>query len=182
MNCVCVFCGSYDGARAAYRGAAQRMGEALAQRGLSLVYGGGSTGLMGALADAALVSGGRVVGVVPAGLFPDAIVHRGLSELRLVGSMHERKALMAQLADAFIAMPGGMGTLEELCEILTWRQIGLHQKQCGLLNVDGYYDPLLALLDHAVGEGFIRAENRRSLLVEADPNRLLDRLGDRGLV
>jgi uncharacterized protein (TIGR00730 family) len=177
MRRVCVFCGSYDGARAAYREAAQRMGAALARRGLTLVYGGGSTGLMGALADAALDHGGRVIGVVPAGLFPDDIVHHGLSELRLVGSMHERKALMAQLADAFVALPGGMGTLEELCEALTWRQIGLHRKPCGLLNVDRFYDPLLAMLDHTVGEGFIKLEHRMSILVEDDPNLLLDQFG-----
>jgi uncharacterized protein (TIGR00730 family) len=154
------------------------MGAALAGAGIGLVYGGGRVGLMGALADAALAAGGEVIGVIPEALVAWEVAHQGLSDLRVVGSMHERKALMADLADAFIAMPGGYGTLEELCEVLTWSQLGLHRKPCGLLNVEGYYDPLLALLDHAVAEGFLRREHRALVLQEQEPGRLLALLRD----
>jgi uncharacterized protein (TIGR00730 family) len=157
--------------------AARQLGAALAERGQSLVYGGGNVGLMGAVADAALHAGGRVVGVIPQHLDDWEVGHRGLTELEVVGSMHERKARMADLADAFVALPGGLGTFEELFEILTWAQLGLHQKPFGLLNTLGYYAPLLALLDTAVQERFLRPEHRALVLEEpTDPNRLLDSL------
>ncbi|HET6921536.1 MAG TPA: TIGR00730 family Rossman fold protein [Anaeromyxobacteraceae bacterium] len=177
MRRVCVFCGSAAGARPAYRRAAARLGEVLARRGLGLVYGGGSIGLMGVLADAALAAGGEVVGVIPRRLARKEIAHAGLKRLYVVPSMHARKARMADLADAFVAMPGGMGTLEELTEVLTWAQLGLHAKPCALLDVAGYWRPLIRLLDHAVEERFLRPEHRRLLLVERGPERLLDRLG-----
>jgi uncharacterized protein (TIGR00730 family) len=152
------------------------MGELLARRGLGLVYGGGCVGLMGILADAVLAAGGEVIGVIPAALMAREVGHTGVTELRVVGSMHERKALMADLSDAFVALPGGFGTLEEFCEVLTWAQLGIHRKPCGLLNADGYYDPLLALLDHAVAERFLRPAHRALVLEERDLERLLDRL------
>lgn len=173
---VCVFCGSAAGKRPAYRRAAERLGGELARRGLGLVYGGGSIGLMGVLADAALAAGGEVVGVIPRGLARKEIAHAGLTRLEVVPSMHARKAAMADQADAFVAMPGGMGTLEELTEVLTWAQLGLHQKPCALLDVAGYWRPLIRLLDHAVEERFLRPDHRRLLLVERGPERLLDRL------
>jgi uncharacterized protein (TIGR00730 family) len=141
-----------------------------------LVYGGGNVGLMGVLADAVLERGGRVVGVIPESLMAKEVGHAGLTDLRIVNSMHERKALMADLSDAFIAMPGGFGTLEEFCEVVTWSQLGIHVKPCGLLNVEGYYDPLLALFDHAVREGFLREENRRLVLQDCEPDRLLQKM------
>ena len=174
---VCVFCGSAAGARPAYRRAATRLGVELARRELGLVYGGGSIGLMGVVADAALAAGGEVVGVIPRSLARKEIAHAGLTRLQVVPSMHARKAMMADLADAFVAMPGGMGTLEELTEVLTWAQLGLHAKPCALLDVAGYWRPLVRLLDHAVEERFLRPEHRRLLLVERSPERLLDRLG-----
>ena len=173
---VCVFCGSAAGSRPAYRRAAARLGAELARRELGLVYGGGSIGLMGVVADAALAAGGEVVGVIPRSLARKEIAHAGLTRLQVVPSMHARKAMMADLADAFVAMPGGMGTLEELTEVLTWAQLGLHAKPCALLDVAGYWRPLVRLLDHAVEERFLRPEHRRLLLVERGPERLLDRL------
>jgi len=152
------------------------MGQLLARRGIELVYGGGKVGLMGRIADACLQSGGRVTGVVPRHLVAKEIAHSGLSELHVVGSMHERKAMMADLADAFIAMPGGYGTWEEFCEVLTWSQLGLQRKACALLNVSGYYDPLLAMADRAIQEGFVRDVHRELLLSDTDATRLLDRL------
>lgn len=175
MQRVCIFCGSHTGSRPVYIAAAHEMGVALAQRGVDLVYGGGHVGLMGILADTVLKHGGRVIGIMPQHLFDKEIAHNGLTELRVVGSMHERKALMATLADAFIALPGGYGTFEEFCEILTWGQLGLHHKPCGLLNVKGFYDPLLALFDHAVSEGFVREIYRTMVLVDTDPTQLLNR-------
>jgi hypothetical protein len=172
---VCVFCGSNTGAQGDYAAAAARLGVLLGERGLGVVYGGGNVGLMGILADAALASGATVIGVIPEKLVAVELAHRGLSELRVVGSMHERKALMAELADAFIALPGGLGTLDELFETWTWGQLGYHGKPCGLLDVGRYFGPLIAFLDHAVAEGFIRPEHRRMILVETDPARLLDR-------
>jgi hypothetical protein len=172
---VCVFCGSSDGARSSYREAAAMLGRVLAARRIGVVYGGGNVGLMGALADAALGAGGDVIGVIPEHLVNKELAHRGV-DLRIVHSMHERKALMADLADAFIALPGGYGTLEEFCEVLTWSQLGLHAKPCGLLNVDGYYDSLLGLFDHAVAEGFVRSPSRDIVLVDDQAARLLDRL------
>ncbi len=176
MNHICVFCGSHEGTRAGYREAAVALGGLIARRGWTLVYGGASVGLMGALADAALEGGGEVIGILPAALQDREIAHRSLTELRLVDSMHARKQAMADLADAFIALPGGIGTLEELCEMLTWSQLGLHHKPVGILNVEHYYDPLLALIDNAFRDGFIREKHRHRYLAEEDPARLLDRL------
>jgi len=176
MKYICIFCGSSLGFRPAYREAAEAMGEVLVKRGLELVYGGGNVGLMGLIADAVLAAGGEAIGVIPEFLAEKEIAHTGLTQLHIVNSMHDRKALMAKLADAFIALPGGYGTLEEFCEILTWAQLGLHQKPQGLLNVEGYYDPLLQLFDRAVDDQFLRAD-LRNLVIEADDSEvLLDRL------
>jgi uncharacterized protein (TIGR00730 family) len=163
---LCVFTGSSPGAHPAYAQAAEELGRALAGHGIGLVYGGASVGLMGAVADAALEAGGEVVGVIPQVLVDREIAHPGVSDLRVVGSMHERKALMADLADGFVALPGGMGTLEELFEVYTWTQLGLYSKPLGLLDVRGYYAQLAAFLDHAVAEGFVTPENRGMLVVE----------------
>ena len=176
MKRVCVFCGSRNGTRDQYVAAARRTGEALARRGIGLVYGGGGIGLMGVLADAAVSAGGDVVGVIPEALMAREVARRGLTDLRVVASMHERKALMAELADAFVALPGGFGTLEEFCESLTWAQLGIHRKPCGLLNVEGFFDPLLLLFDHAVRERFVSPDHRSLVVVEEDPERLLDAL------
>ena len=174
MKRVCVFCGASPGRKPVHLEAARLAGRTLAGRGLALVYGGGSVGLMGAVADGALEAGGEVVGVIPRALQLRELAHRGLTSLHVVGSMHERKARMAELADAFVALPGGLGTLEELAEILTWAQLGLHAKPCGLLDVEGYYAPLIAFVDHAVAEGFVRAEHRRILHVAPTLDALLD--------
>jgi hypothetical protein len=173
---VCVFCGSSPGARPEYIEAAQAMGRALAARDIGLVYGGGNVGLMGAVADATLEAGGRVLGVIPQSLVDWEVAHRGLTELRVVGSMHERKALMAEACDAFVALPGGFGTFEEFCEVLTWSQLGLHPqpKPCGIVNVADFYRPLLALFDHAVQERFVRPEHHSLVLVEDSPEALLE--------
>ena len=171
---ICVFCGANPGASPAYATAAAQLGRALGASGRRLVYGGGHVGLMGAVADAALAAGGEVVGVMPQHLVDREIAHRGLTELRVVQSMHERKAAMAELAEGFAVLPGGLGTLEEFFEIWTWGQLGLHRKPYGLLNVAGFFDPLLAFLDHAVGERFVRAEHRALLVVESDAGRLLE--------
>lgn len=176
MKRLCVFCGSSKGSRAVYAEAAEELGALLARRGIELVYGGGCVGLMGIVADATLRAGGHVIGVIPQALVIKEVVHEGLPDLRVVKSMHERKALMADLSDGFIAMPGGFGTYEEFCEILTWAQLGLHKKPFGLLNVAGFYDPLLALFDHAVAEGFIRPGHRELVLVDANAEALLQRL------
>lgn len=173
---VAVFCGSSPGVRPAYTGAARALGAALAAGGLGLVYGGGRVGLMGAVADAVLEGGGEATGVIPYALVQREVAHAGLTELHVVDTMHERKAKMAALADAFVALPGGMGTLEELTETLTWAQLGVHRKPCALLDVDGYYAPLAAFFDHAAAEGFIREEHRALLLVEQNPAVLLARL------
>lgn len=170
---ICVFCGSSGGVRPSYRQAAEALGTLLVERGLGLVYGGSHLGLMGAVADTVLARGGAVTGVIPQMLVDKEVAHRGLPDLRVAGSMHERKALMAELADAFIALPGGYGTLEEFFEVVTWSQLGVHRKPCGLLNVDGYYDPLLRLLDRAVDEGFLKPLNRELVIAEKDPERLL---------
>jgi uncharacterized protein (TIGR00730 family) len=170
---VCVFSGSSPGARPAYRAMARSLGTSLARAGLGLVYGGAKVGLMGALADAAIESGGEAIGVIPKALVDKELAHPGLTELRVVASMHERKQQMAELADAFVALPGGMGTLEEMAEILTWAQLGIHAKPCGLLNVEGYYDRLTHFLDHAVAERFITPEHRSMLVVAATPGELL---------
>jgi uncharacterized protein (TIGR00730 family) len=176
MKRLCVFCGSSAGGRTIYADAAQRLGKAMAARGLAVVYGGGHIGLMGILADCVLDRGGSVIGVIPQSLVDKELAHEHLSELRVVLTMHQRKAQMADLADGFLALPGAFGTADELFEILTWAQLGLHAKPIGLLNVAGYFDPLLAWLDHAVREGFLRSAHRRLLLEKEDPERLLDRL------
>jgi uncharacterized protein (TIGR00730 family) len=173
---LCIFCGSSPGARDDYANATTELAQLLARRGIGVVYGGASVGLMGSLADAALGAGGEVIGVIPAALEAKEIAHPGLTELRVVDSMHERKALMAQLSDGFVALPGGSGTLEELFEVFTWSQLGLHRKACALLNVAGYYDGLEAFLDHAVRERFLRAEHRAMLLCEDTPPAVLDAL------
>ena len=174
MNRICVFAGSNPGTSATYRAAADELGRTLARRRIGLVYGGARVGLMGALADAALASGGEVIGVIPEALVAREIAHAGLSELRLVGSMHERKALMNELADGFIALPGGWGTLEEWFEVLTWGQLGLHRKPCGLLNAAGYFDGLLRFIDHMIQQGFVRPEFRSAIVQTAAPEALLD--------
>ncbi len=175
MKRICVFAGSSPGANEEYRLAAVELGGALAARGIELVYGGGCVGLMGVLADAALARGGRVIGVIPHTLMVREVGHRGLTDLHVVDSMHDRKAMMAELSDGFIALPGGFGTLEETFEILTWAQLGLHAHPCGVLNVEGYFDSLLAFLDHSVSEAFVREAHRSMLLVDDSPHRLLDR-------
>jgi len=173
MERVCVFCGSSPGARPEYGEAAEALGRALVEAGLGLVYGGASVGLMGWIADTVLAGSGEVIGVIPESMAKKEIAHGGLSDLRVVGSMHERKAMMADLASGFIALPGGLGTFEELFEILTWAQLGMHKKPIGLLNVGGYYDPLLMMLDRAVGQQFVRPEHHGLLLVSTDPEALL---------
>jgi uncharacterized protein (TIGR00730 family) len=173
---ICVFCGSNLGITPVYRDAAVALGRLLAARGIELVYGGGNVGLMGVLADTVLELGGRVIGVIPESLMAKEVGHVGLTELRIVKSMHERKALMADLSDGFIAMPGGFGTFEEFCEVVTWSQLGIHAKACGLLNIEGYYDPLLALFDHSVREGFLRGENRRLVLEDRNAEQLLEKM------
>ena len=175
MKCVCVFCGSSSGASPVYLEAARAMGRTLAERGIGLVYGGGGVGLMGAVADAVLAAGGEAVGVIPRALQLRELAHPKLTELHVVGSMHERKAKMAELAQGFVALPGGMGTLEEFAEILTWAQLGLHACPIGLLDVAGYYGPLIAFFDRAVAEGFVRPEHRRLMVVSEAPGALLDR-------
>ena len=176
MRRLCVFLGSNTGRRPQYEQAAVALGTILAQQGIALVYGGASVGLMGALADAALKAGGEVIGVIPQRLVDKEIAHTGLSDLRIVGSMHERKALMAELSDGFIALPGGAGTLEELFEVWTWAQLGSHAKPCAMLNVEGYFDRLLGFLDHSVEESFMRREHRDMLLSAQDSAELLDKL------
>jgi uncharacterized protein (TIGR00730 family) len=176
MKRICVFCGSSSGRRPEYRAAAEELGRELARRKIGLVYGGGNVGLMGALADAALSAGGEVTGIIPEHLVAKEAGHNGLTKLHVVRSMHERKALMADLSDAFIALPGGLGTLEEFCEVLTWSQLGLHSKPCGILNVAGFYSPLLAVFDHLVEERFVSPENRALVLARQSPCELLQAL------
>jgi uncharacterized protein (TIGR00730 family) len=176
MQRVCVFCGSSPGARPAYAEATAEVARLLAGEGIGVVYGGGHVGLMGVLADTVMAAGGEAIGVMPQALVDREIGHTGISELRVVGSMHERKALMADLSDAFIALPGGAGTLEELFEVYTWAQLGLHDKPCGLLDVEDYFSGLVGFLDHAVDERFLREEHRAMLIVEREPRALIDRL------
>ena len=175
MRRICVFCGASPGRGEGYRDLAGAVGRGLAERGIGVVYGGGRVGLMGALADAALAAGGEVVGVIPRRLVDRELAHPGLTELHIVGSLHERKARMAELADGFIALPGGLGTLEELSEVASWAQLDLHAKPIGLLGRDGYWAPLMAFLDRAVEEGFISTDHRRLLQVDADLDTLLAR-------
>jgi uncharacterized protein (TIGR00730 family) len=181
LHTVCVFCAASPGAAPVYVERAHAMGRFLAESGRRLVYGGGRTGLMGALAEGALAGGGEVIGIMPRHLVDREVAHTGLSELRVVESMHERKALLAELSDGFLAMPGGLGTLEELFEVWTWGQLGLHRKPYGLLEVAGFYGPLLTFLDHAVEEGFIRREYRELLVVETDPAALISRMESVGV-
>ena len=176
MRRVCVFCGSRAGRRAAYAAAAAALGAAIARRGLGLVYGGASVGLMGTVADAALAAGGEVIGVLPEGLARREIAHAGLAELHIVDSMHARKTMMADAADAFVALPGGLGTLEEVFEVWTWSQLGIHAKPVGFLDVEGYFAGLFDFLDRSVAEGFVSAPHRGLALREEEPDRLLDRL------
>ena len=176
MNAICVFCGSASGDEPVYTAGAQRLAAALVASGRSLVYGGGSVGLMGALADAVLAAGGHVTGVIPRMLWEREVGHRGLPDLRIVETMHERKALMAELAEGFIAMPGGIGTLEEFFEIWTWAQLGVHRKPCGILNVSAYYDPMLSMIDGMVRRKFLKPEYRHMIVVDADPAALLAKM------
>jgi uncharacterized protein (TIGR00730 family) len=173
---VCVFCGSSTGNRPEYRDAAERLARELTRRHIGLVFGGGCVGLMGVIADTVLAAGGHVIGVIPHALVAREVAHKSLPDLRIVNSMHERKAMMAELSDAFIALPGGFGTFEEFCEVVTWTQLGLHRKRCGLLNVLGFYDPLLGLFDRAVADGFVKPSNRDLVIADDDPAALLNRL------
>jgi uncharacterized protein (TIGR00730 family) len=173
---ICVYCGSNPGRLPVYKEQAQVFARELVKRELGLVYGGSSVGIMGVVADTVLAEGGRAIGIIPEALVRKEVEHKGLTELHVVGSMHERKAMMAQKSDGFVALPGGVGTLEELFETWTWAQLGFHGKPCGLLNVAGYYDKLAGFVDHMVGESFMKPEHRAMLIVESEPSRLLDRL------
>jgi uncharacterized protein (TIGR00730 family) len=173
---VCVFCGSSPGTNPAYVAAARDTGFALARRDLELVYGGGKVGLMGVVSDTVLSAGGKVTGIIPDGLWQREIGHTGVTDLRVVGSMHERKAMMAEMSDGFIALPGGFGTFEEFCEAVTWTQLGLHDKPCGLLNIEGYYEGLLELFDRAEKDGFLPRAHRDLVLADGDPESLLERM------
>ena len=174
---LCVFCGSSTGSHPAYFEAANQLGRELANAGVTLVFGGGRVGLMGVLADSVLAAGGQAIGVMPRPLVEKEIAHTSLTKLHVVESMHERKALMADLADAFVLLPGGFGSWEEFCEIVTWLQLGIHRKPCAILNVAGYYDGLLSLADHALAEGFLRPAHHEMVIVETSPQALLSRLG-----
>ena len=176
MKRICVFAGSSRGAHEDYAQAAERLARELVTRGYGVVYGGGKVGMMGVLADATLAAGGKVIGVIPKALLEKEVAHGGLTELRVVASMHERKALMAELSEGFIALPGGLGTLEEFFEVLTWAQLGLHQKPCGLLNVSGYYDRLLEFLDLTVEERFVKSQHRALVITSTSPTDLLEQL------
>ena len=176
MKRVCVYCGSNPGRNPAYAAAAGELGRVLVARGIGLVYGGASMGIMGAVADAVTSQGGEAIGIIPEDLLKKESPHQGLAELKVVGSMHERKGLMAKLSDGFIALPGGLGTLEELLEVWTWAQLGFHQKPCGVLNVHSYYDSLIRFVDEAVEEGFIKAKHRSMLIVESGPEALITQL------
>jgi uncharacterized protein (TIGR00730 family) len=175
---VCVFCGSSEGTRSEYPLAVEQLAREMATRGIGLVFGGANVGMMRVLADAMIAAGGHVTGVIPSALVMREIAHPGLPDLRVVASMHERKALMAELADAFIAAPGGFGTFEEFCEVVTWTQLGLHRKRCGLLNVGGFYNPLLELFERAVEDGFIPPRSKRIVVSASDPGLLLDKLAE----
>jgi len=178
MKSICVYCGSSPGGRPEFAEGARALGRVLVERDLQLVYGGGRVGLMGIVADAVLELGGQVIGVIPKVLATRELAHPGLSQMHVVGSMHQRKALMAELSDAFVAMPGGIGTFDELFEIWTWGQLGLHRKPCGLLNVHRFYDGLVRFLDHAAAEGFLQPLHRQMLIEAACPAELLDRLAE----
>jgi uncharacterized protein (TIGR00730 family) len=173
---ICVFCGSNPGGRPEYADAAREMGVALVERGIGLVYGGGGVGLMGIVADTVMHAGGEVIGVMPEALMRREVGQLDVTQLHIVGSMHERKAMMADLSDGFVAMPGGYGTFEEFCEVITWSQLGFHPKPCGLLNVAAYYAPLLAMFDHAVAERFVRPQHRALVLEDTSPAALLEKM------
>ncbi|WP_096202982.1 TIGR00730 family Rossman fold protein [Bacillus sp. FJAT-45350] len=174
MKAIAVFCGAKDGKKDTYKKGAESLGEALAKNNITLVYGGGSAGLMGAVADACYKAGGTVIGVIPKILVKKEVVHPTLSDIRIVNTMHERKAMMYELSDGFIALPGGIGTIEEFFEVLTWNAIGEHQKPCALLNIDHYYDPFISLFDHMVEEAFLGEEIRDLVLVEEKPDRVIE--------
>ena len=176
MKTICVYCGSSDGRQPEYRAAARLLAQELVARKIGLVYGGASVGIMGEVADAVLAEGGKATGVMPKALADKEISHPGLTELKIVGSMHERKAMMADISDGFIALPGGLGTLEEIFEVMTWSQLGFHKKPCALLNIQGYYNSLSTFLDHAVDEQFVKSTHRNMLLVEEEPGNLLNRM------
>ncbi|MFN3148929.1 TIGR00730 family Rossman fold protein [Bremerella sp.] len=176
MESLCVFCGSASGSRPAYAEVAGQLGQLMAQRKIKLIYGGGKVGMMGALADAVLAAGGQVIGVIPGALVERELAHHGCTDLIVVDSMHQRKARMSDLADGFLALPGGYGTLEELFEVITWAQLGFHHKPCGLLNIEGFFDPLLAMLDQAADQQFMSADCRSLLLTSSDPAAALDQL------
>ncbi len=176
MKRICVFCGSNTGTNPAFLQAAEEVGVFLARQNIELVYGGGRIGLMGKIADTVLAAGGKVIGIIPESLAVKEVAHQSLTELRVVDSMHERKAMMAELADGFIALPGGFGTFEEFCEIVTWSQLGIHRKPCALLNVEGFYDNLLAMFDAATGQNFIADDHRRLVLSETDIEKLYEQM------
>jgi len=178
MKRICVFCGSSPGSRPEYRACAEELGAELVRRDIGLVYGGGNVGLMGAIADAVLKAGGEAIGIIPEHLLNREIGHKHLTKLHVVHSMHERKAMMADLSDAFVALPGGFGTFEEFFEVVTWSQLGLHRKPCGIVNVRGYYTPLLTMLDHAVEERFLKADYRALILARETPSELLQAFTD----
>ncbi|MEH0018221.1 MAG: TIGR00730 family Rossman fold protein [Desulfobacter sp.] len=175
MKRVCVYCGSSDGRKKEYKAAARALGRTMLDRGIGLVYGGAQIGIMGEIANTVVNGGGEVIGIMPKSLADREIYHTGLTRLEIVDSMHERKAMMADFSDGFIALPGGLGTIEEIFEVLTWAQLGFHQKPCALLNALGYYDELSAFLNHSVAEGFVNTESRSMLMTEADPEQLLER-------
>lgn len=179
MKRLCVFCGSTKGSQASYEQAARQLGQLLVQRGIGLVYGGGNIGLMGVIAETVLKEEGEVIGIIPAALAEKELAFQELTDLRIVQTMHERKAIMEQLSDGFIALPGGYGTLEEICEMVTWAQLNIHHKPCGLLNVEGFYDSLLAFMDHQVQQGFVTLTNRTLILQNQDPKRLLDQMNEK---
>jgi len=176
MKRICVYCGSSYGKSPIYTEAAKALGKALTQQGIGLVYGGASVGIMGVIADAVLENGGEVIGVIPQAIADKEIAHTKLTELKVVADMHERKAMMAEDSDGFIALPGGLGTMEELFEVWTWAQLGFHQKPCGLMNVAGYYDHLTAFIDHAVDQEYVKAAHQDALLVATEPNELLQKM------
>ncbi|GJL62703.1 MAG: cytokinin riboside 5'-monophosphate phosphoribohydrolase [Nitrospirales bacterium] len=179
MKRLCVFCGSTKGSQAVYEQAARQLGQLLVQREIGLVYGGGNIGLMGVIAETVFQAGGEVIGIIPAALAEKELAFQELTDLRIVQTMHERKALMEQLSDGFMALPGGYGTLEEICEMVTWAQLNIHHKPCGLLNVQGFYDSLLAFMDHQVQQGFVTSNNRALILQDQDPIRLLDQMNEK---
>lgn len=176
MKRICVFCGSNSGTDPLYSETAEKVGKFLAENNIELVYGGGRVGLMGKIADTVMANGGKVTGIIPKGLSDREVAHQGLTELKIVGSMHERKALMAELSDGFIALPGGIGTFEEFCEIVTWAQLGIHQKPCALMNVGGFYDAFITMFDHSMNQGFIRPQHRELVLVGNEIDKLYERM------